>query len=258
MKLTREQKIEIYEKRYKVGRTIPSLSNEYGIKKSNIAYLISLIDRHGTDILRKNENRYYSPELKLEIINKVLIQNQPVWATALEYGLSSDGMLHLWINRYKADGCVIIERKRGRSPTMIKEKQTKSLEEMTPEEKNKYYEETHIMENIIYNELICRGYSVDVGVGEILERNENNNYVRKQIEVDFVVNRGSKRYYIQSAYSLPNIEKRKQEERPLTNIDDSFKKIIIVKDNVSITRDDNGIVTMGIKDFLLNDNSLDL
>lgn len=119
-------------------------------------------------------------------------------------------------------------------------------------------EETHIMENIIYNELICRGYSVDVGVGEILEKNENNNYVRKQIEVDFVVNRGSKRYYIQSAYSLPNIEKRKQEERPLTNIDDSFKKIIIVKDNVSITRDDNGIVTMGIKDFLLNDNSLDL
>lgn len=119
-------------------------------------------------------------------------------------------------------------------------------------------EETHIMENIVYNELICRGYSVDVGVGEILERNENNNYVRKQIEVDFVVNRGSKRYYIQSAYSLPNIEKRKQEERPLTNIDDSFKKIIIVKDNVSITRDDNGIVTMGIKDFLLNDNSLDL
>lgn len=141
MKLTREQKIEIYEKRYKAGRTIPSLSNEYGIKKSNIAYLISLIDRHGTDILRKNENRYYSPELKLEIINKVLIQNQPVWATALEYGLSSDGMLHLWINRYKADGYVIIERKRGRSPTMIKEKQTKSLEDMTPEEKNKYYEE---------------------------------------------------------------------------------------------------------------------
>lgn len=119
-------------------------------------------------------------------------------------------------------------------------------------------EETHIMENIIYNELICRGYSVDVGVGEILEKNENNNYVRKQIEVDFVVNKGSKRYYIQSAYSLPSVEKRRQEERPLTNINDSFKKIIIVKDNVSITRDDNGIVTMGIKDFLLNEDSLDL
>lgn len=119
-------------------------------------------------------------------------------------------------------------------------------------------EETHIMENIIFNELICRGYSVDVGVGEMLEKNENNNYVRKQIEVDFVVNRGSKRYYIQSAYALPNIEKKLQEERPLTNIKDSFKKIILVKDNVSITRNDNGIVIMGIKDFLLNEYSLDL
>lgn len=142
MKLTRKQKIEIYEKRYKEGRTISSLSNEYGIRESNVTYLINLIERHGTEILRKNENRHYSPELKLEIINKVLIQNQPIWSTALEYGLSGDGQLHSWINRYKADGYVIIERKRGRSPTMSKEsKQTKSLDEMTPKEKNKYYEE---------------------------------------------------------------------------------------------------------------------
>lgn len=141
MKLTREQKIEMYNKR-KQGANISDLANQYGIRKGNVQYLIRLIDAHGIDILRKKENRYYSPELKLEIINKVLKDGQSIKSTAIEYGLYSDGTLHSWINRFKADGYVIIEKKRGRSTTMNKKpKQTKSLEEMTPEEKNKYYEE---------------------------------------------------------------------------------------------------------------------
>ena len=140
MKLTREQKIEMYNKR-KQGVSISDLANQYGIRKDNVQYLIRLIDAHGIDILRKKENKYYSPELKLEIINKVLKDGQSITSTAIEYGLCSDGTIHSWINRFKADGYVIIE-KRGRSTTMNKKpKQTKSLEEMTPEEKNKYYEE---------------------------------------------------------------------------------------------------------------------
>ena len=141
MKLTKEQKIELYQKS-KQGISVLNLSKEYGIRHSGIKYLIRLIDLHGIEILRENENRHYSPELKLEIINKVLIQNQPIWTTSLEYGLPGDGTLHSWINRYKADGYVIIEKKKGKPPTMNKEsKPIKALEEMTPEEKNKYYEE---------------------------------------------------------------------------------------------------------------------
>ncbi len=114
------------------------------------------------------------------------------------------------------------------------------------------------MENIIYNELLRRDYSVDVGVVEIREKDDNGNSVRKQIEVDFVVNQGSQRYYIQSAFALPTQDKVKQEERPLKAIPDSFKKIIIVKDNILLRRSEDGIVTMGLKQFLLNENSLDL
>ena len=119
-------------------------------------------------------------------------------------------------------------------------------------------EETHIMENIIYNELRLRGYSVDVGVVEINERVDGGKYVRKQIEIDFVANKGSRRYYVQSAFALPTEEKVQQEERPLKNVTDSFKKIVVVKDNIMLRRDDNGIVTMGLKQFLLNPDSLDL
>lgn len=119
-------------------------------------------------------------------------------------------------------------------------------------------EETHIMENIIYNELQLRGYSVDVGVIEIREKNENGNSVRKQIEVDFVCNQGSKRYYIQSAYALPSEDKVKQEERPLRSIPDSFKKIIIVKEDIIPRRNDDGILTIGLKQFLLEEQSLDI
>ena len=117
-------------------------------------------------------------------------------------------------------------------------------------------EETHIMENVIYNELLMRGYSVDVGMVEIRERDDCGKEVRKQVEVDFVVNQGSQRFYIQSAYALPDEEKAKHEARPLQNIQDSFKKIIIVKEDILLRRDDHGIVTMGLREFLTNENSI--
>ena len=119
-------------------------------------------------------------------------------------------------------------------------------------------EETHLMENIIYNELRSRGYSVDVGVVEKRELDKNGKKLKKQMEIDFVANLGSKRYYIQSAFSIPTEEKRRQEKASLVNVNDSFKKIIVVKDVVNVTRDEDGIVTMSIYDFLLKENSLEL
>lgn len=115
----------------------------------------------------------------------------------------------------------------------------------------------HIMENVIYNELIIRGYQVDVGSIGIREK-ENGEQIRKQLEVDFVANQGSKRYYIQSAQEIPTKEKLEQEEKSLLNIKDSFKKIIIIEKNVVPKYDQNGINIIGLKDFLLNTNSLDL
>lgn len=120
------------------------------------------------------------------------------------------------------------------------------------------FEESHSMENIIYNELRMRGYNVDVGLINIVERNQEGKVVRKQLEVDFICNLGSKRYYIQSVYSIPDKEKRTQEIRPFRNIDDSFKKIIITKDIVPSFYDDYGILTINIYDFLLNLNSLEI
>lgn len=119
-------------------------------------------------------------------------------------------------------------------------------------------EENHIMENIIYNELLVRGFNVDVGVVEHTERNEEGKVVRKRLEVDFVCNQGNRRYYIQSAFAIPDQEKMDQEQNSLIRIDDSFKKIIVVKDRMKLWRNDKGIVIMGIMDFLLNPNSLDL
>ncbi len=118
------------------------------------------------------------------------------------------------------------------------------------------FEETHLMENAIYNELIYRGYKVDVGVVDS-RIDEDGKKVRKKLEVDFVANQGSKRYYIQSAYALPNQEKIEQEQASLTKIPDSFKKIIITGGNTPVWRNDQGITIMGIFDFLLNENSLD-
>ncbi|MDY5779016.1 MAG: ATP-binding protein [Succinivibrionaceae bacterium] len=119
-------------------------------------------------------------------------------------------------------------------------------------------EETHLMENIIYNELLVRGFNVDVGLVEVSLKNSSGNYVRRNLEVDFVCNLGSKRYYIQSAFSIPNLEKMEQEEQSLINIDDSFKKIIVVKDDIKLWRNEKGILIIGLMEFLLNPNSLDL
>ena len=113
-------------------------------------------------------------------------------------------------------------------------------------------EETHIMENIIYNELRSRSYSVDVGMVEVRNSSE-----RKQLEVDFVANKGDRRYYIQSAYALPDEAKREQELASLKRIGDSFKKIIIVRDDIAPYYDDNGVRIMGLMDFLLNAESED-
>lgn len=119
------------------------------------------------------------------------------------------------------------------------------------------YEETHIMENIIYNELIYRGFNVDVGLVEVVQR-ENNCRVYKQLEVDFVANLGSKRYYIQSAYAIPDRKKMEQEQASLVRIPDSFKKIIVVYGHSPLWRNEQGITIMSIFDFLINSNSLDL
>lgn len=117
-------------------------------------------------------------------------------------------------------------------------------------------EETHIMENIIYNELRTRGLHVDVGMVETREPDKNGRLIRKQLEVDFVVNQGSQRYYIQSAFAMPTLEKETQESASLLLINDSFKKIIIVKDDIKPKRNEEGILTIGLKDFLLDKNSL--
>ena len=117
-------------------------------------------------------------------------------------------------------------------------------------------EENHIMENIIFNELNYRGYSVDVGIVEIREM-RNGSYLKKQTEIDFVVNRGDRRYYVQSAFAMPTGDKTEKELRPLLNVNDSFKKIVVVKENVAPSRNSQGIVTIGLRNFLLDPDSLD-
>lgn len=118
-------------------------------------------------------------------------------------------------------------------------------------------EETHIMENMIYNELRRRGCKVDVGVVEQRFVDKDGKWQRKQLEVDFVVNEGNQRYYVQSALALPDEEKRQQEMASLLRINDSFKKIIIVKDDIKPWRDENGILTMGLVDFLMDQKALE-
>ena len=118
-------------------------------------------------------------------------------------------------------------------------------------------EETHIMENIIYNELLCRGFSVDVGVVEIVESSEGKK-TKKQCEIDFVVNRGSKKYYIQSALNANDPSKLETELRPLKNTRDFFKKIIVSKTSMKPWTDEDGILHLGLYEFLLNANSLEL
>ena len=119
-------------------------------------------------------------------------------------------------------------------------------------------EETHSMENIIFNELKIRGFNVDVGVIIQYDTNEKGNSVRKQLEIDFVCNKGSKRYYIQSAYAIPDQAKMEQEQRSLMLTGDFFKRIIITKDSPAPYYNENGVLIMSVYDFLLNENSLDI
>ena len=119
-------------------------------------------------------------------------------------------------------------------------------------------EENHIMENILYNELVGRGFDVDVGVVEYNYRDEEKKSKRIQLEIDFVANKGSSRYYIQSALSVGDGEKRRQEIASLTRVPDSFKKIVVVKDAIIPWHDDNGILYIGIEQFLLDENAIDI
>lgn len=119
-------------------------------------------------------------------------------------------------------------------------------------------EENHIMENIIYNELKIRGFSVDVGVVDVYGKDKANKTIKKSYEVDFVASKGNQKYYIQSAFAMDNREKEQQEQNSLMNINDSFKKIIVVKDNIKPRRNEYGIMTIGIRHFLLEEDSLEL
>ena len=118
-------------------------------------------------------------------------------------------------------------------------------------------EVTHSMENVIYNELRMRGFSVDVGNLTVVEKNKEGKAVKKQLEVDFICNKGSKKYYIQSAYMLGTEEKMAQEIRPFSKINDSFKKIVITSDTPKPFYTDDGILMMNVYDFLLDVDSLD-
>lgn len=119
-------------------------------------------------------------------------------------------------------------------------------------------EENHAMENIIFNELKVRGYNVDVGVVLSNEKDKKGSKIRKQLEIDFVCNKGSKRYYIQSAFAMPTAEKMEQEQRSLLMTGDGFKKIIIAKDALAPLYNESGVLVMSIFDFLLNPDSLDI
>ena len=133
-KLSYEEKIEIYNKR-KEGKTLKTLQSKYGMTKHNIQYLVRLTDKHGFDILRTIKNKEYSRQFKENAINRVLINNEPIQTVAIDIGLLSDGMLHNWIKKYKEKGYNIVERKRGRSPTMSK-KELKFKANETIEEEN--------------------------------------------------------------------------------------------------------------------------
>ena len=119
-------------------------------------------------------------------------------------------------------------------------------------------EKTHLMENVIYNDLLIRGFNVDVGVVPVVTRDENGKQMRSQLEIDFVCNQGSKRYYIQSAFRINDEEKRQNEQAPLTKVNDSFKKIVITGEESLVHRNEQGITTISIYDFLLNPNALEL
>ncbi len=139
-KLTYEDKINLYNDR-KEGLSVNSISKKYGIRKSGINYLVKLIDIHGYDIIRKTKNRKYPIYFKQNAIDRVLLNNEPIWSVALDIGLPGDGMLVNWIKKYKEMGYNVVERKRGRGPTM---KITKKKENETDKEKIKRLEEENL------------------------------------------------------------------------------------------------------------------
>ncbi len=139
-KLSYKDKEKIYKLR-KEGKQISYLSRKYKVRSDNIAYLIRLIDKHGLEIIKKNSNNYYPPYQKEEIINRILIGGESITSVAIDVGLSSDGILHNWIKKYKENGYNIVERKRGR-PTMPKVTKEKKYE--TKDEKIKRLEEENL------------------------------------------------------------------------------------------------------------------
>ena len=140
-KITNKERIEIWEKK-KAGKGTLELSREYGLSIGRVKYLFRLLEKHGPGILHQGKNRTYSKELKQEIINRVLLDGSSIKSTAIAYGLPNAQMLSDWISSYKANGCVILEKKRGRQPMKAKEtKAAKPYEEMTDAEKIAYLEE---------------------------------------------------------------------------------------------------------------------
>ncbi len=140
-KLTYEDKINLYGD-YKKGMSVNSLSKKYNKRSSGITYLIRLIDIHGFDILKTSTNKSYSNVFKQEAIERVLLNNEPIWTVSLDIGLPSDGMLHAWISKYKENGYNIVERKRGRPTMQKKSKEVKNNE--TDKEKIKRLEEENL------------------------------------------------------------------------------------------------------------------